>query len=653
VPPLTTTQRPSPERVEQERELKRLQRRNALEQAKHDRSWVDFAAKLRTNPADMRNLHPTTATSTDSRLLSLWHLLSQTADADRHYALDSVAPLEPMIGPEAAAGFRLGLIAHWRAWTPWVRSARKDAELNQVRSFDCMGLVGISLEAKGQAGWAAALSSDDARRAVEYATLELNGFPDWVADLARVKPDEVRAVLRREVLAELNRPNTAHVNVLQDIARGDKMIAELMAPLVLAEIEARPNLATEVLARALDIVLRGGAAERDRLKTLALERFDRASDAARSTLYVGAAFAIDGAAATAAVFAKLDNLAPADQPALVQRVLPHVFGRQFSDDEPAVKNLPLDSLERLVRLAYQTIRPENDNVHPSGEVYSSDARDDAEHARSAAFGRLVDTPNRAGFDAIMRLAEAPDFPVPKARLYELAKERAEKDSESAAWKPGEAAAFEKSAETEPQTPRDLQLVGLRRLADMQHDLHHDDFQQGETLAGLENEKAVQKWTADRLRLKQGRSYSVEREVHVADEKEPDIRLRAKATDASVPIEIKVAESWNLEELEDALTNQLCEKYLRAKDGRHGILLLVHQAPKPGGWRDHAGKALTFDEVASHLRAMAVAISGSSSDAPQPEIAVLDVSSFTAAKVAKEAKKNARAAEKQKMKAAQA
>lgn len=187
----------------------------------------------------------------------------------------------------------------------------------------------------------------------------------------------------------------------------------------------------------------------------------------------------------------------------------------------------------------------------------------------------MNTPNRAGFDAILRLAEVLDFPVPKARLYELAKERAEKDSESAAWKPGEAAPFEKSAETEPRTPRDLQLVGLRRLADMQHDLHHDDFQQGETLAGLENEKVVQKWTADRLRLKQGRSYSVEREVHVADEKEPDIRLRAKATDASVPIEIKVAESWKLEELEGALTNQLCEKYLRAKDGRHGILLLVH------------------------------------------------------------------------------
>src|SRR5207244_8192423 len=68
---------------------------------------------------------------------------------------------------------------------------------------------------------------------------------------------------------------------------------------------------------------------------------------------------------------------------------------------------------------------------------------------------------------------------------------------------------------------------------MQYDLHHDDFQQGEALAGLPREKPVQKWTADRLRLKQRCSYSVEREVHVADENEPDIRLRAKVADPSV------------------------------------------------------------------------------------------------------------------------
>ena len=193
-------------------------------------------------------------------------------------------------------------------------------------------------------------------------------------------------------------------------------------------------------------------------------------------------------------------------------------------------------------------------------------------------------------------------------------------------------AFEQTAETEPQTARDLQMVALRRLADMQDDLLHDDFQQGKTLAGLGDEKAVQKCIADRLRLKQGRSYSVEREVHVADEKEPDVRLRAKVTDASVPLEVKVAETWTLPQLEAALTTQLCDKYLRAREGRHGILLLVHQKPKPRGWTLR-GKRLTFHDVVARLRARAAKSAGSAWDAPQPEVAVLDVSTFANKKAA--------------------
>jgi hypothetical protein len=117
-------------------------------------------------------------------------------------------------------------------------------------------------------------------------------------------------------------------------------------------------------------------------------------------------------------------------------------------------------------------------------------------------------------------------------------------------------------------------------------------------------------------------------VGLADEKEPDMRLRAKATDASVPVEIKIAESWRLEELEAALMSQLCGKYLRAREGRHGILLLVHQTARPQGWVKPEGAVLGFDDVVKHLRAMAVAISGSAPNAPQPEIAVLDVFSFS-------------------------
>jgi hypothetical protein len=87
---------------------------------------------------------------------------------------------------------------------------------------------------------------------------------------------------------------------------------------------------------------------------------------------------------------------------------------------------------------------------------------------------------------------------------------------------------------------------------------------------------------------------VEREPHVADEKEPDVRLRAKVTDTSVAVEIKVPESWTVEQLEDALSDQLCGRYLRARDARHGILLLVHQKSKPKGWKDpDTGAFLSF------------------------------------------------------------
>jgi len=119
---------------------------------------------------------------------------------------------------------------------------------------------------------------------------------------------------------------------------------------------------------------------------------------------------------------------------------------------------------------------------------------------------------------------------------------------------------------------------------------------------------------------------VEREPHVVDEKEPDVRIRAKATDANVAIEIKVAESWTLKELDDALEVQLCGRYLRASDGRYGVLFLVHQQGRPKGLGDTTtGNYLPFPEVVALLSARAAVIAGAHRDSPQPEVCVLDVS----------------------------
>jgi hypothetical protein len=180
-----------------------------------------------------------------------------------------------------------------------------------------------------------------------------------------------------------------------------------------------------------------------------------------------------------------------EQTALVERFLPRVFGSGVSSAEFRANIIPFQSLERLVWIAFRTIRAEDDRNRASGIVYAPDGRDHAEYARGAVFNRLVNAPGRATFNALRRLAENPECLIDPPRLQALALERAAKDSESDPWPPAEALAFEQSHETGPHTSPDLQLVALRRLDDTQHDLLHGDFAQGATVRALPNETAVQ------------------------------------------------------------------------------------------------------------------------------------------------------------------
>jgi len=618
---------PNPELEASERQLRELQEHNAAERENSERSWIQFVDELKANPDQLRHLGPATSEGVDRRLYYLWQLLQSATRSITAYGIDTVAAVVPILGEPLAAALRDGLIAHWRTWEPRGKSAREPSQRNSMSSLDAMGMAGVALDAANRSNWANTLDANLARRAAEYATLEIGGFGKWVANLSARWPQQVRDVVLREVQFELDNPATSTAfGVLGDLARADDTTVRLLAHPLLAELDRRVELPVALLQPLLAAITRGGEAQdRQRLHTIALNRFARATDPQVASLYIGVCFDVDAKSATDVLLHRLDVLDASEQKRLVQHVLPQIFGDRFSDRVPP--DLAFGDLERLARIAYKTIRVEEDNYRPSGEAYSPDDRDRAEGARSAAFNKLASMPGRATFNALPRLSRQKGFPIPAQRLRELARGRAEQDSESAPWPPGEAAAFETSFQLVPQTPLDLQRLLFDRFDDWQHQLLHRDFAQGGTLASLPLENDVQNWIADRLRNEQGRSYSIEREPHVVDEKEPDIRARSPATDSSVPIEIKVAESWTLRELESALTKQLCGRYLRAREGKHGILLLAHQRPRARGWQNsRTGKSLKFEQVVSHLRAMAAGISGKSPDDAQPVVAAIDVSS---------------------------
>jgi hypothetical protein len=240
--------------IKGDEELAESVREGERKRSEQEQSWIAFIEDLRANPEQLRRLNPTTATNVDGRMYSLWQLLNQATPSNSRYAIDSVEPIQELVGEEVAAAFAAGLPEIWRAWKPTLRSARPHSERNIVSTIDCLGLTGISIEAAGQSDWAQHLTEQQAIRAAEYATLELNGFPEWIAGLVLGWPSAVKDVLVREVASNLDESTPeGHYTILDAISRGDESLVRLMSPALMRELNARPDLSRAALRPLLFI----------------------------------------------------------------------------------------------------------------------------------------------------------------------------------------------------------------------------------------------------------------------------------------------------------------------------------------------------------------------------------------------------------------
>ena len=621
---LTTPREVPAEEARLQRQLARMEQENATAQQKTNQSWIDFIRELRADPQRIQNLATPPSPAERSELFQLWRLLSH-ASRRSNYALDSIGPLEKFAGPEVASAAKDGLMAYWRTLAPSVRSEKEPKDRNSVRWVELMGLVGVSLEAATVTAWADRLSADEAIRAAEYATLEINGFPSWFTGLALSRPAEVRAVVMREIVDELGRMELDYYHTINTIAQSGAELAALLAEPLLNDLERRSPIPAKALTPILGMIVEGLATDlRPWFKTLATQRFGTEADLAAGVKYLAAVFSLDPEMALDALMARVKGIEPERQAPLVNAFLLAAFGDWTSGATFKSVAVPSTVLEQLLVLSYETCG-QLDEGKDEGGFYQPG--ENGSEARNVLFNRFINTPGAATYQGLLRLQSNKHCSIPSSRLRAFAEDRALKDSESEPWPPSEALEFEQHFETAPHTPKDLQRVLIGRLEDIQHELVDGDYSQGLTLRGLPNEVDVQNWIADRLYQRRGRSYSVEREPHVAGEKEPDVRIQAKAANARVAMEIKVIkpDTWSLKDLDDALEVQLCGRYLRTRDARHGVLLLVHQQPRPKGWRDDlTGAFLSFEQVVERLSARAALIAGAQYDSPIAEICVLDV-----------------------------
>ncbi len=149
---------------------------------------------------------------------------SHTADWNRRF-------IEKQFGKDTADRLRLTLMKRWRKDVPTLPFERPVASRRTTLVSWRLGLAALYAEAEDQQ-WATKLSEADARIALRYALVELNGFPLWMDALVNEHPAAIEATLGKELEFELNaQPDQQWAPLmLQYLRDASEIVARLFLP---------------------------------------------------------------------------------------------------------------------------------------------------------------------------------------------------------------------------------------------------------------------------------------------------------------------------------------------------------------------------------------------------------------------------------------
>lgn len=486
-------------------------------------------------------------------------------------------------GPDAAERAEAALKAFWRSTPPVLWSAKPPEARNLVFWKTALGLAAVKIEALA-GGWAASLTSDDARTAAAFATIETNGLSSFVTDLVRSHPKETEEVVGGEISDELRvGASHDHLRTLQGLTYAALELQQLCAPRLLAELQSWPSALADRTgswwAKHLDAVLQilrvvENVTDRERIAQQCVDRYTSAPTGPLAFTWLRGLFRFNAARGTSVLAAQLreHHTEGVDEHAIgaFAALLDRDEGLVFDIAEPDGR---ASALGQLVRLAYSFVRPEDDADHDG--VYSPGVRDHAETVRRRLLETLLACPGSEAHRVLLELADNECFASWSDRFRLRVRQRAAEQAELSPYTPGDILALERHLEAPPNDRDGLFAVMMDRLEDLSHELAHGDFSDRRTICGIEEEPEMQRTLAGKLRDRANGTYRVTREEQVADGKETDIRLRCSNGEQKAAIEIKIADSrWSLTQLRDALRIQLVGRYLRDATCKAGCLLLT-------------------------------------------------------------------------------
>ncbi len=563
--------------------LRRMQAENANRTEQSERraekahaSWVKFWQEIVQDPDAVFAIDRAQNTA-----WNLWQAVGRSGQESRASGWNRRF-IEEQFGRAVADRVRVTMMTAWRRDRPTLRSERPGDKKNTFLVRWQFGLAGIAAEAE-DANWAKRLTEEEAELACRYAPIELNGFPSWLESLAVKHPAAVDRILGEELrlsLPELTGDSTYSM-LLQNISHASAIVATLFVSRIrewlsqeLPVDDGTDNTHfRQTLRQAIEILVKyGNDGDRRLIEAAARQYLSGSLAIPVANVWLSTLLHLNPLAGVEALEKALNETASASTGSGVQ-LLAELFGRDHGgiDVDLRSRGFSPPLLLRLLRLAYQHIRVEDDAQHE--DSWSPDTRDDAEKGRNAILSALLSTTGPAGWAAKLEMAADPLFAHIKSRVRALAEEVAAEETDSVVLTEAEFTILDKNGEAPPTTRETMFALMQDRLDDID-DLLLQDTSPRELWAVITEERVMRRALARVLSEAGNQCYTINQEAVTADEKETDIRFRSTASKQQGTIELKLGDKWSGTDLFNTIHDQLLTKYMAADDCRAGCLLVT-------------------------------------------------------------------------------
>lgn len=560
--------------------------------------WKEFRDKLKNDPTILEGADSFESISVITRWLRYangWETKNQM----------KWRKLIPAYSLEVAELARNSMVGYWRTYDP---SSLKPED-NDTYGLE-VGKIGIAIEADETNNWPTTIKDDEVSLASYYAIRELNYLPNWAFGLWYQKKDISEKIVKPWIQNEFIRPAIGPIGscVLQHINQSAEPFRSLVAGWIIEELESSEPPNFEILKTAIQIIVGAEKPYIEQLKKLTSEKFFNSKEDQTKLLWLGFWISVDADPAINELNNWIENTCEIiDKDQIVIGLLKSMFADRFYYFGNLYQDYRrLSPLKKLARLAYKHIRREDDEVHHGMYEYSS--RDKSEEARSTVLGLLLNQPGEGAYDVINDLANDELFAHSKERFKVLAEERAIKDSELIPWSAKDILTYAECYEVDPQNVGQLHVLIIDKVSEIRNYIENSQFSDKVILRQdhlkRAQERPVQLKLGEQFEMRRNSKYTVVREAEQADYNEPDLLFQHPKISSPVPLEIKVADSWTYNELVDAISTQLIEKYMKPMETTHGHLLLTYHGKKQSWRSKHTGRISGFPNLLVSLQAEA-------------------------------------------------